>query len=167
MHYHRRRRNGELPMLPKSSMEERFWAKVEKSDGCWYWTGAKNDGYGHFTSGGKTCLSHRYSYELVNGPVPDGLVIDHICGNRACVKPDDLRPATHKQNQEHRFGAAKISTSGIRGVIRRGGSWGAYVTHRRKLHWIGSFSSPEAAERAVIAKRNELFTHNDVDRNVS
>jgi hypothetical protein len=77
-----------------------------------------------------------------------------------------MREATHKQNSENLSGPTERSTSGVRGVTwhKRGKKWAGYVVHARKTHYVGLFVNIEDAERAVIAKRNELFTHNDLDR---
>ena len=80
---------------------ERFWAKVQKSAGCWEWIAGKDkDGYGlhHVAVGKSPARAHRFSYELVNGPITDGLHIDHLCRNRACVRPDHLEPVTCREN---------------------------------------------------------------------
>ena len=67
--------------------------------GCWLWTGATNSrGYGHLLVGGRHVLAHRYSLEIVNRPVPDGMVADHICKVRSCVNPDHLNHVTPRQN---------------------------------------------------------------------
>lgn len=79
--------------------EQRFWSKVDKTDSCWLWTGALHDlGYARFQSDGKRVYAHRYSYELVNGSIPDGLTIDHLCRVRHCVNPDHLEAVTHREN---------------------------------------------------------------------
>lgn len=79
---------------------DRFWAKVKKSDGCWEWTAYQNRaGYGRFGNApGKTMLAHRFSYELENGPIPGGLVIDHLCRNAACVNPKHMEAVTQRVN---------------------------------------------------------------------
>lgn len=83
----------------RAPAETRFWARVEKTDGCWNWTGYLFRGYGSFypTARART-LAHRFVYELVRGPIPKGLVIDHLCRNRACVRPDHLEVVTGAVN---------------------------------------------------------------------
>lgn len=77
----------------------RFFSRVNKTDSCWLWLGAKQSrGYGHFSLDGKTTLAHRYSWEQVNGPIPQGLVIDHLCRVRSCVNPEHLRIVTQSEN---------------------------------------------------------------------
>jgi hypothetical protein len=72
-----------------------FLAKIEKTDSCWWWTGAKNNrGYGNYRSKS----AHRLSYEMNKGKIPDGLTIDHICRNPSCVNPDHLRIMTQYDN---------------------------------------------------------------------
>jgi len=70
----------------------RFWSKVAIAGECWTWTGAKMpNGYGRFyVSPGIVALAHRWAYESMVAQVPVGLVIDHVCRNRACVNPDHM-----------------------------------------------------------------------------
>jgi len=82
---------------------ERFTEKtVNRANGCIEWVAAKSPtGYGSFKP---VCgelrmqLAHRWSYEYFVGPIPDGLVIDHLCRNRSCVNPDHLEPVTQQTN---------------------------------------------------------------------
>ena len=170
-HYLRFRRYGDPTGKPKiQPEEERFWSYVDKTGACWEWTGGLNKGYGQIntTRGGtrRNLKAHRVSFELANGPIASGLEIDHICHNRRCVNPEHLRAVTHKQNNEHLQGAKASSTTGIRGVhwYPRTKKWVASVSHFGKSYHIGYFDNIAEAEAAAIAKRLELFTHNDLDR---
>lgn len=104
MHYRRWRLNGEPGgLLP--TFEERFWSKVNKTDTCWLWTAQITpDGYGRFQVGSRKdgtsrgALAHRVAYELVVGPIPAGLQLDHLCRVRNCVRPDHLEPVTQEEN---------------------------------------------------------------------
>jgi len=85
---------------------ERFLSKlIPTEDGCWEWSG------GHYQITGYTIFNlkmadgvwrpgygHRASWELLVGPIPDGLVMDHLCRNRGCVNPDHLEPVTQRVN---------------------------------------------------------------------
>lgn len=77
----------------------RFWAKVEKTDTCWLWTAALVKGYGRFyDTDMRPVGAHRWAYELLVGPIPEGLTIDHLCRVRRCVNPDHLEVVTQREN---------------------------------------------------------------------
>jgi hypothetical protein len=84
---------------------ELFWRKVEPSEsGCWIWTAGKYpNGYGHAHvrlgfKNYKSVGAHRLAWALTNGPIPDDLVIDHLCRNRACVNPAHLEVVPQRVN---------------------------------------------------------------------
>ena len=78
---------------------DRFFDKVDLQLECWQWRGAvSGNGYGTFRFEGRIIRPHRFIYEALVGPIPDGLVIDHLCGNRLCVNPDHLEPVTNGEN---------------------------------------------------------------------
>lgn len=78
---------------------DRFAEKVNKTETCWLWTGARNaKGYGTIRDGKRQRNAHRVAYELFVGPIPAGLVIDHLCRTRNCVRPDHLDPVTNQVN---------------------------------------------------------------------
>lgn len=148
------------------SIVTKFWPKVEKGPGCWEWIASKIKGHGRLCHRRKTLYAHRISYELHNGPITEGMVIDHICRNKGCVNPEHLRMVTSRENSENREGASRNSKSGIRGVYWREDAkqWLVTIHARPKTHYVGYFRELADAEAAAIAKRNELFTHNDSDR---
>jgi hypothetical protein len=79
-----------------------FWSRVRvgEPDECWPWLGCTRGktGYGAVGSKGKVRSTHRVAYELVNGPIPPGLLVRHRCDNRICCNPAHLELGTHKQN---------------------------------------------------------------------
>ena len=167
-HYQRHIKYGDpLGSKPRPTSLGRFWSRVEKTATCWNWTGLKTDeGYGAFYIRRTHLQAHRYAWELVNGPIPEGAVIDHRCLNEGCVNPDHLRPSTIKQNNENRRGAMRHSRTGVRGVTWREdmGKFVANVRHHKVRYYLGTFATLAEADVAAIAKRNELFTHNELDR---
>ena len=83
-------------------LEKRFWEKVNRRqpDECWEWQGSTNfpGGYGVIWVNGRREVTHRVSYELQVGPIPDSLTIDHLCFNKRCVNPAHLEPVTFQEN---------------------------------------------------------------------
>lgn len=79
--------------------EQRFWDHVDTSGDCWIVTSAPNNsGYGRTWKNGRRILAHRWAYEFIVGPIPDGLTIDHLCRNRRCVRPEHLEPVPKAVN---------------------------------------------------------------------
>jgi hypothetical protein len=99
--------------------QEKFWARVDRTGTayptpervmgpergpCWLWTTGKDrrrpggEGYGRFKFNGKWVLAHRFAYERLIGPIPDGLTLDHECRVRPCCNPEHTDPVTNREN---------------------------------------------------------------------
>lgn len=116
---------------------ERFWRRVEKSDGCWMWNGAgrKRGGdpahsHGQFFCNGNSIFAHRMSYILNIGPIPRGKIICHTCDRGLCVNPAHLYVGDH-------------STNGMDSVRR--GRHKKYVAHG-SAHSLAKISDDDCAE---------------------
>ena len=155
-HYWRWRRHGDPRGGGRrySTPEEAFAARTERRGECLVWAGLKNGGgYGHLQVNGRITGAHRYAWERENGPIPDGMLIDHICHNRACVNVDHLRLATRQQNSSNRAGATAKSSTGVRGVYPHGSRFRVEIQSR----WYGIFDSIEEASAVAVRARHDLF----------
>lgn len=90
-------------MMHLADLPERIRLKIDDASGCWIWMGAKGGGhpgdrYGLVKLQGKLRLAHRVVFELLSGPIPEGLTLDHLCRTRLCVNPVHLEPVSLKEN---------------------------------------------------------------------
>lgn len=93
--------------------QKRFWSKVlapVAASACLLWAKPYGNGYGYLCLRGQRVLAHRVSFQLANGPIPDGKVIDHLCGNTRCVHPDHLDAVDQRENV-HRGYARSVSVA--------------------------------------------------------
>lgn len=100
--------------------ETRFWEKVNKSEGCWVWTGASRHGYGDFWYQGRHWVANQVSWMWEQGPIPNGLHVLHHCDTPLCVRPSHLFVGSHSDNmadmaRKGRTGkTAKLTPSDVR-----------------------------------------------------
>lgn len=115
-HYQRYRKHGDPLHVEfiRSDNEARFWSYVDKDGpgGCWLWTGGLHpNGYGGLIIDGRAEKAHRFAYELLVGPIPAGLVIDHVhargCRHKNCVNPAHLEAVTGAENTRRAAAVAR------------------------------------------------------------
>lgn len=141
----------------KEPDESRFWRRVEKSDGCWLWTGNKiKNGYGRFElSSGKPMLAHRFSFQLHGGTLEAGKELDHLCRTPACVNPTHLEQLTRQQHAKRSLLSTKTHCkhghpfSGHNLILRPRG--GRTCRACRDQQWAAFRANWEAAQKAKVA----------------
>lgn len=162
-HYQWWRLHGdpEAPRARHESPEESFLARTEPLpwSGCLVWTGAVDgDGYGMIRSGGKVVRVHRYTWGRENGPIPEGMRVDHRyhC-DPACCEVAHLRLATQTENTRHRRGASRNSRTGVRNVHMERGRYVVKIQCDGIKRRFGSYKTLAEASRVAAEKRLELF----------
>ena len=158
MHWQRFRKHGD-PLGGRAryaTMEEAFASQVAWDGEHLIWIGPLSGGYGSVSADRETMPAHRYAWERVNGPIPDGMVIDHRCWVTACALEAHLRAATRAENSRSRRGAWR-GRDLPRGVRREGARFGASVYTGGRNCWLGTFDTVEEASAAAQAGRAELF----------
>ncbi len=92
-----------IPELFNPTQLNRFWKKVYFTDSCWIWQATLDRyEYGQFWYGGRLVKAHRWAYECCHGPIPEGMVLDHLCKFRPCVNVDHLEPVTVQENNRRK-----------------------------------------------------------------
>lgn len=141
------------------TLEERFWAKVHKTDGCWEWTAFVNsDGYGRIIRGRVVLLAHRVSWEFANGPIPGGLLVCHHCDNRPCIRPEHLFLGTYSDN------AIDMTKKGRHGAhvhpesVRRGDGHWSRVHPEKVSRGSGNGASKLTEEKVQNMRKVRLET---------
>ena len=118
-------------IYPRKSIEQRFWAGVQKTETCWIWTGDTVKGYGRLRDNVKPILTHRLSWEIAYGPIPNGLCVLHRCDNPPCARPDHLFLGTKLDNMQD--------------SVNKGRHWQVKKTHCPQGH-------PYSTENTLIQK---------------
>ena len=155
-HYTRLRTHGDPSALRPNA--KKFPDDARKQGSCLLWEfRVDTSGYGRVNVDGNTVLAHRHAWERVNGRVPDGSMIDHICHNRTCVNVLHLRIATRAQNNSNRSGATVESSTGVRNIYPRGRKFYVMIRKNGIAKNYGTYDTIEDAARVAEKTRAELF----------
>lgn len=114
--------------------------RIATGPGCWQWTGAINrHGYGQFLfTDGSRRAAHRIVYELIVGPIPEGLQLDHLCRNRGCVNPNHLEPVTNRENTIRGVGPVLAGArQSVKTHCPAGHAYDEANTRRYRNHYTG------------------------------
>lgn len=121
---------------------------------CRIWAGSKTRlGYGQLSYKNKLESAHRVAWIVANGPIPDGLEVDHICHHRACVEPSHLRLAEHRENGRNLSGAHSRNKLGVRNVRAKGSRFEVSVGKA----YVGRFGTLEEAAAAAEKERARQY----------
>ena len=142
----------------KIDPEVKFANSTEWQGACLIWTAGRSPlGYGRIRVNGRVARAHRYAWERVNGPIPEGMLIDHTCHNPPCVNVAHLRLATLAENMRNRNGAHRTNRLGVRGVVYDRGRYRArYWFGGEQVH-VGTYATLDEAARAVEVARTAAF----------
>lgn len=136
-------------------LAERFWPKVDAAGPCWEWTGALiKGGYGTIRragAGSPMDCAHRVAYELLVGPIPEGLHLDHLCRNRRCVNPDHLEPVTCAENL--RRGVSFSAINGAKTACVNGHPFTKANTYLTREGWRQCRTCRSARDAAARARK--------------
>lgn len=148
------------PVEPYAS---RFWSKVDKSGDCWIWTSTISNGYGCMNIGGMRpkgaqFMAHRISYTWTVGPIPEGMLLDHLCRNTLCVNPAHLEVVTHIENTMRGFSPFAIKARQLR--CKRGHEFTPENTTIRKNGTRWCKECARMRDRQYTAKRRASSIRN-------
>lgn len=136
--------------IPRKT-RELFWGYVNKTDGCWLWTGGVSARYGMFGIKRKIMRAHRVAYILANGSIPKGLLVCHSCDNPLCVNPDHLWVGTQEDNMNDARKKGRMLKGEENGNSRLSDN---IVQIIRNDYSAGRMNQYELAKRFNVSQRN-------------
>lgn len=158
VHYRTAKLRGDFTPDARYGAAEALAARVEKLGDCLIWTGStRSDGYGQIKVAGKSRAVHQVAWEFANGPIPEGMEIDHTCFNHGCVNVEHLRLATRAQNNRNLPGARSNSRTGVRNVSANAKGFQVQLSKAGRLYHFGTFATVAEAQVVAEAARAELF----------
>lgn len=130
-----------MPRYNRTTFPACFWSRahIGESNQCWPWKKPQSTGYGQFWIDGKPIGAHRVAYELSKGTIPEGLQIDHLFRNRACINPAHLEPVTCQVNL-------------LRGETKA--AYNAAKTHCKRGHAFSEHGQPQKRGKECRTCRN-------------
>jgi hypothetical protein len=134
------------------ALDDRFWSKVVRSDGCWNWSAAHSrDGYGAFLVGGMARRAHRLAYEDAHGPIPPGLSVLHRCDNRTCVRPSHLYVGTAGDNARDAVSRGRMTAPVIQGPDRAHSKLSPALVRDIRRRWVGGEAASALAREVGVS----------------
>jgi hypothetical protein len=129
---------------------------LDDATGCWNWTGhTGKTGYGNFWLSNRQILAHRASYAMAGLVIPDDAQLDHLCRNRACVRPDHLEPVTARENTLRSAGVS--AQFARRDACGNGHPYDEANTARRKDGGRVCRQCKRETARAIYARRHPVL----------
>lgn len=135
-----------------ASLNERLYANTEPNEReCWIWLGARiSTGYGQVHWQGRACLTHRLSYELWHGPIPQGMHVCHTCDTPACINPDHLFTGTQLDNQRDKNAKG-----------RNGQSLKTHCPRGHEYTSANVYLNPKGSRECVTCRSLAMQRHNE------
>ncbi len=142
-----------IGIYKRKTLAERFWPKVQKGPECWLWSGCRGGSlhrYGKIQYDGKDVLTHRISWLLHFGPIPDGLCVLHKCDVTLCVNPLHLFLGTNNDNIKDKIKKGRQAQKESHPLVKLSV---ADVEEIRKLYQTGKYSQYDLSDRFGVVQQ--------------
>ena len=147
--------------LSDDERRARFWARVEKTEGCWLWKGKiKSNGYGQLMIGTKWKHAHRVAYEFARGPIRKGACVCHRCDVKNCVNPDHLFLGSHTDNMRDASAKGRMHPGEKNGMSKLRVEAARFIVENAHIGAIGlasKFDVHPSTVRDILKRRTWRF----------